>query len=81
MLGPSGVGIVRKWEAGFSTSKLCPRCLLGEDTDLHRYWACLASRRNENLDTKSTQHLCELALQEAPGLPCFWLRGLVPRDT
>ena len=27
----------RKWEAGLSTSKLCPRCLLGEGTDLHKY--------------------------------------------
>ena len=69
----------RKWEAGLSTSKLCPRCLLGEDTDLHRYWVCPANGQSEHPDIRRTQLLCETAVREAPELPCFWLRGLVPK--
>ena len=73
-------GRYRKWEAGLATSALCPRCMLAQDTDVHRYWACPANAKSEHKDIIETQYMCRTAVQEAPSLPCFWLRGLVPAN-
>ena len=47
---------------------------------MHRYWTCPANAKSDNIDISGTQYMCGTAVQEAPSLPCFWLRGLVPAN-
>ncbi len=57
-------------------SPLCPRCQQAEETTYHQLWACPANAAIEGVHAD----LAVRAEAEWQDAPCFWLRGLPPRN-
>ena len=59
---------------------ICKRCDLGAtDTELRRYYKCLANAHIDHPNVTKTQYLCRRAIDEGIDAPCLSFRAIVPR--
>ena len=70
----------RKHDAGMVESPLCPRCGVHEQDDLHMHWTCPALMESKDSRVQKSNYLVYKAEWGASFHPCFWLRGIVPKN-
>ena len=70
----------RLHEVGKAADDICPVCGEGKEDELHMYWQCCWLSTSEHPEIKNSQYLQPRAEAGASEFPCFYMRGITPRD-
>ena len=70
----------RLHEAGKAAEATCKLCGEGREDELHMFWQCSWLEASEHPEIKCSQHLRPKAEVGASDFPCWYMRGITPRD-